>query len=234
MSTILIFTGGNVPDGSIVDDLPSPDLIIAADSGYDIASSLGVPVDVVVGDMDSIAATELPGHVIKEQHPADKDQTDLDLAMELALREDPTRLVVVGGAGGRHDHELGVAALIASPRWSSVDELDWLSERSRVHVVRGRRILHGDIGATVSLIPVGGDALGITTRGLRWELRGGSLPSGSSRGLSNILTMPVVDIRVEAGCLLAIFPVPSATRTDHPGPTGAEPGTRRDNPDAPA
>lgn len=207
MSTILIFAGGDPADADLADELPSPDLILAADSGYDLAVHLGFRVDVLVGDLDSIVTSPIPDHVVVERYPTDKDQTDLDLALELALRENPERVVVIGGTGGRVDHEISTAGLICSERWAGIDELEWVSSRGRVYVVRRRRIIHGDIGATVSLIPVGGAASGIKTSGLQWDLDGGDLPAGSTMGVSNVMRAPVADIQLETGCLLVVFPV---------------------------
>ena len=207
MDIILIFSGGNRPGNSVVDDLPTPDLTVAADSGYDIAVELGFRVDVLVGDMDSLTTHPLPDHVIVEKHPIDKDQTDLDLALELAISEDPARVVIIGGAGGRHDHELATSQMLCSDRWTSIDELDWFSDRSRAHVIHHRRIIHGDVGTTLSLIPVGSDATGVTTKGLKWELDGEILKVGSTRGVSNSMRSPIADIRVETGNLLAVLPI---------------------------
>ena len=206
METLLIFTGGDTPPADLIDDLPVPDLTIAADSGYDAAVELQHPVDVLVGDMDSISASEIPDHVIVERHPPNKDASDLELALALATRESPGRIVIVGGSGGRFDHELTVTLTICSNRWAGVDEIDWITPRGRSHVIRRRRILHGDVGALLSLIAVGGDASGVSTTGLRWNLDAETLFDGSSRGLSNIMEAPVTDIRVGAGCLLAVFP----------------------------
>ena len=206
MSTILIFAGGDLPEADLADELPSADLILAADSGYDLAAHLGFRVDVLIGDLDSIVTSPIPDHVVVERYPVDKDQTDLELALELALREDPDRVVVIGGTGGRFDHEIATVGLICSDRWSGVDELEWVSSRGRAYVVRRRRIIHGDVGATVSLVPVGGAVAGISTSGLQWELAGAGLKHGSTRGVSNVMRAPVADIRVEAGCLLVVFP----------------------------
>ncbi|MEX1124612.1 MAG: thiamine diphosphokinase [Acidimicrobiia bacterium] len=206
MDTILIFAGGDPPRPELAEELPVPDLVVAADSGYEAAISLGYRVDVVVGDMDSITTSPLPDHVMVERHPVDKDQTDLDLALEFATREDPSRLVIVGGTGGRHDHELATAGLICSTRWHDVEEIDWISSRSRSHVVRRRRIVHGDVGATVTLLPVGGAVEGITTRGLQWDLSDAYLEPGSTHGVSNVMRAPVANISIQSGCLLVIFP----------------------------
>jgi thiamine pyrophosphokinase len=209
VDTILIFAGGDHLRHELASELPVPDLVVAADSGYESATSLGYRVDVVVGDMDSIVTSPLPDHVVVERYPVDKDQTDLDLALELAIREDPGRIVIVGGTGGRHDHELAVVGLICSSRWSDVEEIDWISSRSRSHVVRRRRMVHGDVGAMVTLLPVGGSVEGVTTRGLQWDLSDAVFEPGSTWGVSNVMRAPVADISTSNGCLLVIFPVES-------------------------
>ena len=206
MSTVIVFASGEHPPSDVIDDLPIADLVVAADGGYQMAAALGQRVDVLVGDLDSVSVDELPGHLIVERHPPDKDATDLELAIDLVAADNPQRLIVVGGAGGRLDHELAVVGLICSPRWADIDEIDWVSGRGRAHVVRGMRRLHGDVGATLTLISVGGDAHGISTRGLEWDLTDGSILSGSTLGVSNLLISPVVEIRVDTGCLLAVFP----------------------------
>lgn len=206
MGTVIVFAAGDPPPRGILDDLPTADLVVAADGGYQIAQALGQRVDVVVGDLDSVAADDLPGHVVVERHPVDKDATDLELAFEMVSRDNPERLIVVGGSGGHLDHELAVVGVLCSPRWAHLEEVDWVSARGWAHVVRGVRRLHGDVGTTLSLIPVGGGAGGVFTRGLKWELTDGAIPAGGSLGVSNILVSPVVEVRVGSGCLLAVFP----------------------------
>lgn len=195
-----------MPHPDLAEELPTAELVVAADSGYDLARHLGYRVDVLVGDMDSIGDVEIPEQVRIERHPTDKDQTDLDLALDLALGEDPARIVVVGGTGGRFDHEVATSGLLCAGRWAAVDEIDWVSSRGWAHVVRRRRILHGDVGETVSLIPIGGVAAGVATAGLQWELGGEDLEPGSTLGVSNVMKAPFAEITIESGCLLVVFP----------------------------
>lgn len=204
--TVLLFAGGDTPSGGILEELPDPDLVVAADSGYDSAVSLGYAVDVLVGDLDSIQATEIPDHVVVEKHPTDKDATDLELALELSTRDSPERVVVVAGSGGRFDHELATALLLCSPRWTNVEELDWISSRARAYVVHRRRLLQADVGATLSLIAVGGDAQEVKTSGLQWDLDNEALEHSATRGVSNVMRLPVAEVSVKSGCLLAVFP----------------------------
>lgn len=206
MDTVLIFAGGDSPIGSLNEELPEAELIIAADSGYDLAIGAGYAVDVLIGDMDSIETEVIPGHVIVERFPVDKDATDLELALARVAGERPQRVVIVGGAGGRVDHELATAQLLCSERWDGIDEIDWVTGRGWSHVIRGRRIIHGDVGRLVSLIPMGGPVTGVTTKGLRWDLDEATMQPGTTLGVSNEFTGPVADIRIASGCLLAVVP----------------------------
>ena len=108
--TIVVITGG---DPVTVDErarVPADALVIAADSGIEHAQALGLRVDVAVGDFDSVSAdalhrAEAQGAVL-ERHPAAKDATDLELALDAAVRRGAGRIVVLGGHGGRVDHLL--------------------------------------------------------------------------------------------------------------------------------
>ncbi|MFZ0014428.1 MAG: thiamine diphosphokinase [Acidimicrobiia bacterium] len=206
MDTVLIFAGGEPPLETLADELPEAAFVVAADSGYDVAVAAGLRVDVLIGDMDSIATEIIPGHVIVERYPVDKDATDLELALGRVVMEQPDRVVVVGGAGGRVDHELAVAGLLCSERWADIPEIDWVTNRGWAHVVRGRRIVSGDVGKTISLIPMGGTATGVFTSGLQWNLDDAVLGAGTTRGVSNTFMGPVADLRVVTGCLLAVLP----------------------------
>ena len=96
--------------------------VIAADSGLGLAAALGVCADLVVGDMDSVdpaalAAAEHAGAQV-QRHPVAKDATDLELALDAALALGPADVTVVGGHGGRLDHFLGNALLLAAERYA--------------------------------------------------------------------------------------------------------------------
>lgn len=205
MSTILVFAGGAETSYRLTDELPVPDFVIAADSGFLNAQHLGFAVDVVVGDLDSLPRESIPDGVEVIRHPEEKDASDLELAFALALRRGPRRVVLVGAEGGRFDHELGAAGLICAERWAAIPEIDWVRETAICSVIRGMRRLQGDPGALVTLLAMGGDATGVVTEGLKWRLANETLHFGSSRGISNVIIRPEFSISVAGGVVLAIL-----------------------------
>ena len=208
MTTAVIFSGGGPVHAAL--ELPDDvDLVIAADAGAAEALRLGWHVDVLVGDLDSVA----PGDVERiaeaggeiERYPTDKDATDLELALDRALDSGVDRVVVAGGDGGRLDMVLANALLLGSDRWRDL-ELDAVLGGARLTVVRTRRDLAGAPGEVVSLLPVGGTARGVRTSGLRWPLSGEDLEPGTSRGVSNEFVEPVASVELAAGTIVAVRP----------------------------
>ena len=203
--TILVLTGGDPADPHW--PLPNADLVIAADSGLEQADLPGFSVDLLVGDLDSVsqsaltAATEAGTRV--EQHPVDKDATDLELALAAAQREGASLVVVVGGAGGRIDHLLANALLLASPAWADLD-IEWLVGEARIVALRKEASFSGEPGDLLSLIAVGGPASGVSTEGLEFPLEDDVLLASSTRGVSNVLAQDRAVVRLRSGVLLAI------------------------------
>ncbi len=209
LNTAVIVIGGESLPLEALDEIPDRRWVLAADSGLDHAAAIGLDVDFLVGDMDSVDSQRLQEHRGPvDLHPIDKDATDFELALDHAIeRPNIERIVVLGGRGGRIDHFLANAAVIASERYARC-EIEWIAGAARIVVVRHHAQLHGVPGQTVSLLPTGGDVTGISTSGLRWELDGDDLRFGSTRGVSNGFARPVATVRITSGCLLAVVPEP--------------------------
>lgn len=208
----IVLAGGDPVEPHLSTLLSGDAIVIAADSGLHQAELLGLHVDVVVGDFDSadpaaIERARIAGAVI-EQHPAEKDATDLELALDAARDRGAGRITVVGGAGGRLDHLLANVALLASTRFADL-EIDARPGEAYVAVVHGGRAprsISGRAGSLVTLLPVGGDACGITTEGLQYPLHDATLRPGTSRGVSNVLIGNEASVVLDIGTLLAIQP----------------------------
>jgi thiamine pyrophosphokinase len=198
------------PDARDADQLVDADLIVAADGGARWLDAMGIRPHLLVGDLDSVDA-----HVIErlaadgvaiERHPADKDASDAELALDRALASGADEVAVLGALGGeRLDHELANLLLLADPS-RRVRDLRVVRGGTVVRALQGgeRLSLRGAIGDLVSLLPIGGEAEGVRTAGLRFPLDGESLRLGPSRGLSNVITDQPASVSLERGTLLVV------------------------------
>jgi thiamine pyrophosphokinase len=205
---VVVVSGGEPPDRRATLAVPPGAPVVAADKGLEHALALGLEVSLAVGDFDSaapeaVAEAEGAGTRI-ERHPHAKDATDLELALDAALAMDPVRILVLAGTGGRLDHELSLLLLLGSERYGGI-EVDAIVGSARIHVVRDSRTLDGSPGELVSLLPLG-RADGVTTEGLAYPLRGETLETGSSRGVSNVFEAETARVSVERGVLLSVQP----------------------------
>lgn len=202
--TVVVFAAGAGTAG-----ISPAATIIAADAGAEAALALGLHVDIAVGDFDSLSPDALErleqdGARI-ERHPAAKDATDLELALDEAVALAPTRVLVVGGSAGRLDHLLGILVLLGARKYAGA-EVDARLGAATVHVLRGERTIAGTPGETVSLFALHGPAVGVRTGGLVYPLAGETLDAGTSRGCSNAFAEATATIAVESGVVLAVRP----------------------------
>jgi len=210
LETVVVVAGGHLSPGC-VPELPEGAYVIAADSGIDRALALGLRIDRAIGDFDSVsreglAEADATGAVV-ERHPTAKDATDLELALDAAIALEPSRILVIGSAGGRLDHLLGSVLLLGDARYAGAT-VDAYLDDNRVWVIRGERILTGAPGEIVTLLPVHGPAKGVTTSGLEYPLHDETLAAGTSRGVSNVFAETEAVVSVKRGCLIAVHPGP--------------------------
>ena len=210
----IIVMGGVRPDVDLAAALESDEvLVIAADSGAVHARAAGLSIDIAVGDFDSIPPAllnELEAAGVRvERHPVAKDATDLELAIDVAIREGADVITVVGGHGGRVDQSFANAFVIASPSYAHIS-MHAILDSALVSVV------HGGGGVTfvgapcdvVTILPLHGDASGVRTEGLEYPLRGETLPAGTTRGVSNVLLDREATVSIEEGTVLVVRPGP--------------------------
>jgi thiamine pyrophosphokinase len=205
----IVVAGGNAAPEDAA-HLAGAKTVIAADSGAQWLEGCGVPPDLVIGDMDSIDPALLERlasqGVEVERHPAEKDASDVELALSRAVADGAHEVVILGGLGGeRLDHELANLLLLVDRRWDGI-ELRIVRGGTTVRALRGgnRRELDGLVGGLVTLLPFDGDATGVRTDGLRYPLVGETLQSGRSRGLSNEVERAPGSVSLEGGTLLII------------------------------
>ncbi len=207
---VVIFAGGTVrPGKAFYDAIGSADMCIAADSGAAAALQYGCTPQIVVGDFDSLdrSLAENLGKRGSEirQVAVEKNETETELAVQVAIDAGATRITLAGALGGaRFDHTMANILLLAGFEGVRITLVDG---PSRCWIVRGpgNTVINGQVGDLVSLLPLTGDANGIQTRGLYYALKEETLSFGKPRGVSNVVTEEHAEVSVESGMLLVIY-----------------------------
>ena len=207
----VIFANGDLRDPDEARELLRPeDRIIAVDGGTGHALAAGVVPHVIIGDLDSLSAAdgaraEAAG-ALTIAYPARKDETDLELALRHAVDTGATSVIVLAALGGRLDQTVANLLLLALPELRGMDVRIVGGGQTAFLIQEGESdvTISGRPGDTVSLIPLGGDAVGVTAEGLEWTLCDETLPFGPARGVSNVLVANQAQVRVRRGKLLCV------------------------------
>src|SRR5437763_610341 len=207
---VVIFAGGVLrPGKAFFDAIGSADMYIAADRGAAAALQYGCTPRSIVGDFDSLGGMLLEdlargGSEIRRA-AVEKDETDTELAVQVAIDEGATRITLVGALGGaRFDHTMANILLLAGFEGVPITIVDG---PSLCWLVRGpgSSAIDGQVGDLVSLLPLTSDASGVRTKGLYYALKGEELSFGKPRGVSNVLIEEHAEVSVEGGMLLVIY-----------------------------
>ena len=207
---IFVITGGQIRDLDFfrmkLSEL-NPFAIICADSGARHLYALDVIPDLIIGDMDSLSEEmqkffeERGSRFIR--YPEAKDETDTQLALEYACNLAPDEIYVFGAFGNRIDHVAANISLLAMAVKRDIP-VTLIDEWCEVFVVSRKGVIEGEIGQTISLLPLSDKVTGITLEGFEYLLENGVMEIGKPYGISNRLTAVKGIISVMTGCLLVI------------------------------
>jgi len=216
LQRILIFANGVLPDINKAQLLlQSDDYIICADGGTRHALALAVRPHLVIGDMDSLEKGRLQElqklDVAIELYPRDKNETDLELALNRAIELNPKQIIIIAALGGRLDQTLANITLLTDPRLSTLRPGSGQAFDVRLDdgveelfLCRDQVQVHGRSGDIVSLIPWQDVVSEVQTENLKWPLNKETLLPDKTRGISNEMLGNIASISIGSGLLLIV------------------------------
>jgi thiamine pyrophosphokinase len=182
------------------------DLVLAADGGARYGANLNIVPDTVIGDFDSFSDSERQNlaHAEFISYPAEKDETDLELALLYAAKQGAGQIVLVGALGGRMDMSLANILLLAHAGLAACRIEVWHGAQTGWLIRPPGEAVAGRPGDTLSLMPLAGTATGVTISGFKYPLRDDTLTPGLTWGLSNVMEKPSAHVALLEGLLLAV------------------------------
>lgn len=211
---VLLFANGQAQDGTMVqrvlDDVTEP-YILCADGGALNAVKFGFTPQTIIGDLDSLSTQqvndfEANGATII-RYPDEKDETDLELTLHWCIEQSATDIYIIGGLGGRFDQTLANIYLLTLPELENT-HIEVVDAGQSIRILEaGKHTITGQMGDTISLIPIGDQVSGIVTENLKYPLKGETLYLGPARGVSNVMETDKATVTVAEGTLLLVHTV---------------------------
>ena len=200
--TAFIYTGGTVFDEYVIEKPEKGDLIIAADAGYLTARRLGITPDVVLGDFDTLGEANIPDGIECLRVPAEKNDTDTQLAVQVAIDRGAGEIVIVGGMSGRIDHTLSTLAILENlwERKAGRIYATLTDGKNRVRFIRSSgTILPRSQYRFFSLIAADETVKGITLEGCKYPLKNGRISRRHQWAVSNEIVGNCALIEIRRG-----------------------------------
>lgn len=184
--------------------------IIVCDRGLEALYQLKIIPNHVVGDFDSVSPNVLTFYQNKPQvvfhtYNAEKDNTDTDIALKLAIKLKSSKITILGALGKRMDHAIANIHILKDALESEI-LCQILDEHNRIYLINKEMTLEKEkiYGKYVSLIPLTSTVEGLTLTGFKYPLNNYDLPVGTSLGISNEIIEDRAHIKMEKGILIVI------------------------------
>lgn len=199
-----IYTGGAVRAEYITEHPKADDLCIAADQGYHTAKALGERIDLLLGDFDSIGSVPRDEGVEVQQVPAEKDYTDTQLAVEIALERGAEDIVIIGGLSGRLDHTLSTLAILEDLYARGVYCTVTDGQNRARYMKSTSTLIARSPYKYLSLIAADEVVKGVDIEGCKYPLKKATLRRSHQFAVSNEITGNVAFISVKKGGVFII------------------------------
>jgi|BioPla2DNA2_1021312.scaffolds.fasta_scaffold01405_21 thiamine pyrophosphokinase len=204
----VVVSSGSIIDYSYYDKFfDKAGFIVCADGGAAHLKKMGFIPDVLVGDFDSIDTEHLQYYREKKveifKYPKEKNMTDTELAVDVAIDRGCRDIVIIGGTGTRLDHMLSNIFLLKKILDRGVIGRV-VNEHNEIFLTADSVEVVAQEGYSLTLLPLTEKVEGITTKALYYPLRGETIEMGSSRGVSNKFVADKAQISITSGILAVI------------------------------
>jgi thiamine pyrophosphokinase len=199
-----IYTGGAVRAEFITEHPKADDLCIAADQGYHTAKALGERIDLLLGDFDSIGSVPGDEGMEIQRVPAEKDYTDTQLAVEIALERGADEIIIIGGLSGRLDHTLSTLAILEDLNSRGIYGTVTDGQNRARYMKSTSTLIARSPYKYLSLIAADEVVKGVDIEGCKYPLKKATLRRRNQFAVSNEITGNVAFISVKKGGVFII------------------------------
>lgn len=206
----LIVSGGSVDILFLKDILKEKyDCIISVDKGIEALHELNINPSYIVGDFDSVNKDIVNiyrnENIPIQEHNPEKDYTDTELGIKLAVSLKASKISVVGGIGTRLDHTLANIHILKHCLDNNI-VCEMLDAHNKIYLINRNVQIEKNkaFGKYISIIPLTTEVSGITLKGFKYPLNDYTLAIGKSLGISNEIEDDYAYILLKEGILIVI------------------------------
>jgi thiamine pyrophosphokinase len=186
-------------------------LWVGVDRGVFTLINKGIQPNIAFGDFDSVSSQEFKQIEYKVKHlekfKPEKDETDMELALNWALEQKPDQIHIFGASGGRLDHFFANVQLLISPVISQTKTEICLIDRKNILFVKAAgkyEIKKIPDKKYISFVPVSFNIKDLTLEGFKYPLQDSHISIGSTLCISNELIRDYGTFSFSEGILIVV------------------------------
>lgn len=208
MSALIIGSGSNIDIEKFESENLNIEYVICADGGLEKAESLNLIPNIIIGDLDSVNKTVLKKYLDMNiqliKYPAEKNYTDMELAIEYAVEKQFNDIVLIGASGSRLDHTMANIMLIE--RYYKIGiNIKIIDNNNFIQIVTSNMAINNKKDYYVSIVPITDIIVGITLEGFKYPLNDVNVKRGSTLCISNQITSDIGNIILQSGTALVFI-----------------------------
>jgi thiamine pyrophosphokinase len=198
-----------VPDFQQFDE--SQVVWVGIDRGVFYLLNAGIKPAMAFGDFDSVTEEEL-AEIEKEvsdlkKFKPEKDETDMELALNWAIEQQPESISIFGATGGRLDHLMANIQLLLKPLQQGINIQTEIVDTNNILYLKNPgtyTVNKLDDFKYISFLPATPTVSGMTLENFKYPLKDSHIPMGSTLCISNELIRDHGTFSFSAGILLVV------------------------------
>ncbi len=185
------------------------DYIIGVDRGNNFLYKAGLVPDEILGDFDSVDPKILEilknKNIPENKYNSHKDATDIELAIDLAIKRGAGRIDILGATGGRLDHFYGAVASLCEALDAQVKAYI-VDSRNRFSLFKNSIIIKKceQYGMYISIIPFTSKVTAVTLEGFCYPANDRTFYNSRSLGVSNEIVEDEAKVQIGEGIMILI------------------------------
>ena len=207
---VLIVGGGNEPSGKLLEDYAKKvDKIIGVDRGCSYLLKNNIYPHYIVGDFDSINRDDIKkleiDSIKKFKYNCEKDSTDSDIAMEIALNMEFSEIYMIAMTGSRLDHSFANLGLLSKANGAGAKAYI-INETNKIYLLEeSSKIKKDNSYRYISFLAYCDKVENFNIKNAKYDLENYTLYLGDNRTVSNEFLEEDIEVEFTKGKILVMF-----------------------------